>query len=561
MSKIDFLGFGGLDEKQNPCYSLTIDGDIYILNCGISLPTSTSLGIKKIIPDYSWIINNKNAIKGIFIGNATYINFGGLQYLYRLLPNIPIYTNDISASIIITYFKNLFYNTNNNLNLNIRVLEPMKANQIGKASVIMFKVSSYTPHSTGFVFNTKDGAIIYIDDFVLNSSIGDLFPNDYLKVAQAFSTRCLALIVGSGLVGESTGFTYPNAHIIKYFIGILQEHIDSRVLVSCYDFEIYRMLSLISACASMGRPICIYGKNFFYTFKHLQETKKLFIKNLKIINDSQLEQNPNAVVLIVDSLEKYFVKLQKIINGEDPKVQLQETDNFVYANNTLFGYEKAEANLIDNLYRSNINQIYKLPKTILPLKASNEDHKFIINCFKPKYIIPVSGLHMSFEAYKKCAWSMGINKNSVLVLDNGDKVTFENTQLLPTKKFIKLTPQFINSQGSLDGETSSMFERDQMKETGVVLANLLLSNQTKQIIKFNFDAVGVLNITDQIKETLSKLNEEFVKSLNEYAKTQLEAKTFDIKEYKLFVRKIVGKQFDKKFNKKPLVITTIIFSK
>lgn len=561
MSKIDFLGFGGLDEKQNPCYSLTIDGDIYILNCGISLPTSTSLGIRKIIPDYSWITNNKNSIKGIFIGNATYINFGGLQYLYKLLPNTPIYTNDISASIIITYFKNLFYNTNTTLNLNIRVLETMKANQIGKASVTMFKVSSYTPHSTGFVFNTKDGAIVYIDDFVLNSSIGDLFPNDYLKISQLFGTRCLALIVGSGLVGESTGFTYPNAHVIKYFVGILQEHIDSRVLVSCYDFEIYRMLLLISACASMGRPIYIYGKNFFYTFKHLQETKKLFIKNLKIINDSQLEQNPNAVILIVDSLEKYFVKLQKIINGEDQKIQLLPTDNFVYANNTLFGYEKAEANLIDNLYRSNINQIYKLPKTILPLKASNEDHKFIINCLKPKYIIPVNGLHMSFEAYKKCAWSMGVNKNSVLLLDNGDKITFENTQLLPTKKYIKLTPQFINSQGSLDGETSSMFERDQMKETGVVLANLLLSNKTKEVIKFNFDAVGVLNITEQTKQVLAQLNEEFVKMLNDYAKTQLASKSFDVKEYKLFVRKIVAKQFDKKFSKKPLVITTIIFSK
>lgn len=156
---------------------------------------------------------------------------------------------------------------------------------------------------------------------------------------------------------------------------------------------------------------------------------------------------------------------------------------------------------------------------------------------------------------------MGINKNSILVLDNGDKVTFENAQLLSAKKFVKLTPQFINFQGSLDGETSSMFERDQMKETGVVLANLLLSNKTKEIIKFNFDVVGVLNITDANKQILSQLNEEFVKSLNEYAKAQLAAKTFDVKEYKLFVRKIVGKQFDKKFSKKPLVITTIIFSK
>ncbi|MDE7433958.1 MAG: hypothetical protein K2M43_02405, partial [Mycoplasmoidaceae bacterium] len=244
--------------------------------------------------------------------------------------------------------------------------------------------------------------VIYIDDFVLNSSVGDLFSNDYLKINQLFGSKCLCLIVGSGLVGESTTFTYPYAHVIKYFENVLQEHMDTRVLVSCYDFEIYRILSLINVCASMGRPVCIYGKNFFYTFKHLQESKKLVIKNLKIIGDSQLSTCPNAVVLIVDSLEKYFMRLEKIIDHEDLKLQLLPTDSFVYANNTLFGYEKLEAQLMDDLHRSNIDEIYKLPKTILPLKASNEDHKFIVNAFRPKYIIPVNGLHMSFAAYKKC---------------------------------------------------------------------------------------------------------------------------------------------------------------
>ncbi len=561
MSKIDFLGFGGLDEKQNSCYSLTIDGDIYIINCGVSLPTSTSLGIKKIIPDYSWIINNKSSIKGIFIGNATYINFGGLEYLYRMLPNVPIYTNDISATIIITYFKTMFYNARNPFNLNIKVLDCLKPIQIGKAIVTMFKVSSYTPHSTGFVFNTKDGSIIYIDDFVLNSNTGDLFPNDYLKISQIFGNKCLCLIVGAGLVGESNGFTYPNAHVIRYFTGVLQEHIDTRVIISCYDFEFYRILSAVSACASMNRPICIYGKNFFYTFKHLLDTKKIVIKNLQIISDSQIEQNPNAVVLVLEPLEKYFVRLQKIINGDDPKLQLIQTDSFVYANNVLFGYEKAEAELMDNLNRSNIEKIYKLPKTILPLKASNEDHKFLIYALRPKYIIPVNALHMNLEAYKKCAASMGINKKDIFLLDNGEKLTFENGTNVQARKFLRLTPQFINSQGSLDGESSSLFERDQMKETGVVLVNLVLSNKDKHILKSNFDVVGVLNLTEQNKEIINQLNKDFIDNLNTYGKTQLEAKTFDVKEYKLYVRKLVAKQYDKKFSKKPLVITTIIFAK
>lgn len=560
MSKIDFLGFGGLDEKQSPCYSLNIDGDIYIINCGISLPTSASLGIKKIIPDFSWIISNKNSIKGIFIGNANYINFGGLQYLEKFVPNIPIYTNDIGSCIIHNYFKNAFYNNNTTFNLNIKVLDLLKPLQIGKAIVTMFKTSSYIPHSTGFVFDTKDGAIIYIDDFVVNSTLGSLFSNNYIKIASTYGNRCLALIVGAGLVGESSGFTYPNTQTINYFTEIIQEHKDSRVIVSCYDFEYFRILSLLGVCALQDRPVCISGKTFFYTFKHLQDNKTFFIKGLKIINESQLEQHPNAVVVLVESLEKYFSKLDKVLNGEDQKIHLLPTDNFVYANNTLFGYEKSEASLIDNLHRAHINEIYKIPKSILPTKASNEDHKFLINAFKPKYIIPVSGLHLNLESYKKLTSSMGINKNSVLLLDNGEQVKFENGNYTG-KKYLKLSPQFINSLGSLDNEASSIFERDQMKETGVVLVNLLIDNFTKQIIKYNFDPVGVVNFTDINKDILNKLYEELNTNFNTYLKGQVEAKTFDVKEFKLYVRKVVSKHFEKKFDKRPLVITTIIFFK
>ena len=85
MAKISFLGLGGLDEKEKSCYALTINGDIYILNCGLVTPPGASLGVKKIIPDFSWIISNRSAIKGIFIGTPKYSNFAALPYLLKVL--------------------------------------------------------------------------------------------------------------------------------------------------------------------------------------------------------------------------------------------------------------------------------------------------------------------------------------------------------------------------------------------------------------------------------------------------------------------------------------------
>jgi ribonuclease J len=223
--------------------------------------------------------------------------------------------------------------------------------------------------------------------------------------------------------------------------------------------------------------------------------------------------------------------------------------------------EKKEANLFDELYRNNIKNVISIDKKTLPMQPSNEDHKFLIKLVKPTYIIPVSGLQMNFLNYQKMAVQMNIPRQNILTLSNGEVVTFENAILNPKHKFIKLEQQFVNEQGFVDNAPISMFEREQMKENGVVLVSLLVDLEKKQILKYNYDMIGVTSLTEENKKIITPLNEEFNKQISNLIQVQLtNNKRINTKDLKNEIKKLIDKQYNKKFSKKPLILSTIIFS-
>ncbi|MDR3329826.1 MAG: ribonuclease J [Mycoplasmataceae bacterium] len=561
MAKIEFFALGGLDERGKDCYALTVNGDIYIINSGIITPPSVSLGVKKIIPDFIWINQNKPAIKGIFIGTPSYDRFGSLEFFYQFIPNIPVYTSSIGAVVLNTYFqKRAPRHGQNPLKLNIRIMESLKTERIGACQITPFKVSNSMPRSLGFIFGTLEGSIIYIDDFILSSNKNYSFDDEITEINKITNHKNLMLIIGVGLSGRSKGFTNPNHRIASYFESIILDA-PGRVLAACYDYDVYKVLGLVQAAMSKNRPINIYSNTFIELFKFLNDKGYFLARKAITIGDESLDTADNAVVIITGTPQRLFPKLDKIVSDDDPKLHLKETDTFIFAENTIPGYESSEADVFDGVARADVQHIYKLPKNILPVSASNEDHKYLVETLQPKYIIPVSGLYMDFVEYQKAILQTGYSKQNILILENGQCISLNNGILEPRTKFVNLEQQYIGTQGVLDVGASSMFERDQMKDNGVVLVSLLYSKEDKIIKRFNYDSVGVTNITEENKPIINIIVEECNKQISSLLSTAITQNALDMKEIKISIRKIVDKQFEKKFNKKPLVLTTIIFNK
>ena len=564
MSKIKFIGFGGLNERGKQCYALNVNGNIYLFNCGLSSPVNAQLGVKKIIPDFNWIVENASAVKGIFIGTPKYENYAGLPYLLKHIPNLPVYTSDVGANIIIGYFNYLANVDKANYHRpNIKIIDSLKPQIIGGVQITPFYLSNFLPKSFGFVVNSTDGGIIFIDDFMISSNRNYAFEDQIFHINQITKSKNLALMVGVGNVAINKGFTNPYHRTAEFFSNILSENEDGRTLIACNNFDFYTIMTIASICAEWNRPFIIYSKSTNQTFQFL--CKKNYFTNKKVcfIKDSEIMQSKNAVIVITAVHQKIFEKLENILNDEDPNIKILPTDYFVYAMHTVSGYEKLEARLFDHIVYSNAKKIIKLPKESIMATASVEDHKFLIDLLRPKYAIPLNGLYMNFIQYRNAVSKSYIPKSNVLILSNGELIEFNNGELQKATKFIKQQLQFVNLTGTVDSGSASIFEREQMASDGVLLIDLLIDDQKKIVTHHNFSSIGVINMTEENMKIVDSINEECLKQINQNLEKEMVDKTkqLNTKEFKYFIKKVFTKHYDKKFEKKPLVVTTLVFRK
>lgn len=565
MAKIEFLSLGGQDEKDKVCDALIIDGDIFVLGCGIRCPSVIQLGIKKIVADFSFLIDNKQKIKGIFIPTPSYNMYGGLEFLIKNLPNTPIFTSHLGQMII-----------NNNLDwcfrprgkhyegqslktrFNINAVKPLETFKLGKVEIMPFRTASFMPTSLGFVFNTDSGAIVYVDHFIIPTSVNNA-TYDLLEQVNKFTKNNTLLLISS--IGKNInhhGFTSPAYNIDSFYENCILDMTNRGIFV-IEEEDIYKLTKLAALAAKKTIPFYIYSPSLARAFNYMQQNKIVNFNNLVYMGEQQINTVDRGIVVVSGDKQSLFTKLQKIVVGDDQRLTFKPTDTFVYSILTTPGYEKLEANLFDSINRLNVSRVIKLPKDIIPLSQSQEDHKFLINVIKPKYIIPTGGLYMDFVNYKSICNKVFTPQKSILLLGNGQVATFDNGRFIDAKRHIKLVEQYVGNQGLYDVGASGLYECEQMADSGCVLASLLIDKINKKIDHFNYNIVGVLNqadeknqtIVDEINTTLNNTMLELLKSLA--PNTNLSRDQQD------YFKKQIVKQYEKKFGKRPLILLTIIY--
>lgn len=567
MSKINFVGFGGLNERNKPCYALTINGSIYLFDCGISTPPNTQLGIQKIVPDFTWIINNANSIKGIFIGTPEYMSFAGLPYLIKHLPNVPIFCSDVGATIIINYFNHIIQaSKEGSYKLpNIKILSPLVSKHIGNIIVTPFYISNNLPKSFGFIIGTPDGSIIFIDNFMISSNRNAAFEDQIFQINRLTHGRNLVLITGIGNVSKNYGFTNPAHRTVDFFNNILSENQDHRILIACHDYDLYTIMTIASCCISRNRPFLIYSGSTNKTFQYLIKNRYFTNGNrIRTFKHTEMMNQANAIIVLTGTPQRIISKIEDIIAGEDPLLKILPTDYFVYAIHTINGYERAEAEMFDHIVRTSAAKVIKLPKEVLLAQASGEDHKFLIDLLRPKYAIPINGLFMDFIKYRNIVTRSFISKNNVIMLNNGEQIEIMNGELQFKRNPIKLQLQFVNSTGTVDTGSASLYERETMATNGVVVVDLLIDKAHKKIANANLQPIGVINTANPESAAIMKsIHEICLKSLNDYLKINIKDvnEPLNTNEFKYYINKVFTRHYSKKLDKEPLIVSSLIFKK
>ena len=424
MSKVRIFALGGLDEDGKNMYVVENGNDIFVMECGLKYPGGEQLGIEMIIPNFEYLVEHKDLIRGVFITHGHDDVMAALPNLLKEIPNVPVYMAPLTAMIFERRAKKLGLK-----DINIHRIRRNSTFTIGKTEIRTFGTTQSIADGFGVALKTDDGYVVYTSEFIVDyDTMNEAFKFDITNITDLGNAGVLALLcesVGSTREGHSAPNHRITSQIDQYF-----EDAEGRIFVTVYNQNIYRVIELIELANKYNRKVMIYDDELRAVLADMAKLGYYHIPaGLEIAPSSFLNEMENVLVLVAGTGSTIFRKVHKIAIKEDENIELRSTDTVIIASPAVPGTERDEASMEDDLYREAGRVISVDAKRAFSMHASIEDIKMMIYLLKPKYYVPVKGEYRQLIANANIALNMGYIADRIIVMDNGQIATFNEGNL------------------------------------------------------------------------------------------------------------------------------------
>ena len=470
LSKIKIFGLGGLSESGKNSYVIEVDDEIYVFDAGIKFASGNLLGIDYIMPDFSYLVRNRKRIKGLFITHGHKENMGAVADLLKDIPELKVYATNFTKFELMEDCVS---------ESNIIVIKPHKKINFGTVSIFPIAVAHSCPDAVMYVVNTKDGAICYTGDFIVDPSMQGSYDMDLGKIAYVGKQGVLCLMCESTFA-EKNGHTSPKHRLVEYWKDIINHH-DKRILFSVLPSHLYTIAEIFEAAANSHRKIVIMGKRLQNVVNFSKKEGYLDF-NPEILGDLSNVNDDNAILLIMDDKTQPYANMNKILNNYDKFVTLKNTDTIVFAEPRYDSTEKILVKLQNELAMFGCD-IETIPsdKEILH-HASREDLMLMIKLINPKYYMPVKGEYRYMVNNANLASALHISDSNILLKQNGDVVTFVDGKLVDNFAKVKIDDVLIDGTSNDDIGDLVIKDREMLSENGIVLISATVDKHDKVLL-------------------------------------------------------------------------------
>ncbi len=537
---------GGLGEVGKNMYCVMHKDAIVIIDAGVMFPKDELMGIDYVIPDFTYLVERKKDIVGVFISHPHHENMGALTDLLKVLPDVNVYASKYTSEII-----NYNCEEEKVRIKNLHVIPANKKIDFKDFSIFPFSVTHSSPETLGFCVNTPDGAIIYMADFVIDPTMKGSYDMDLGKLAYIGKQGVLCLMAES-VFAEKKGHTSPN-HKLEGFFKNLVDKSEGRVIFTVLPLHIYTIQEIFNSIKGKNRKVVIMGKELHSIVSICVKNGYLNIEDDVIGNLTDLN-SPDTIILISNDREAPYSNINRIISGHDKFITLENTDTICFAEPSYDAYEKTLVKIMNELAIKGVN-IVTIPKEkSVRHHASSEDLMLLIKLFNPKYYMPIKGEYRYQVENGNLALRVGMPKENIILKENGDIVKFENGKLVECFDRVFVDDILIDGKSSEDVGELVLKDRELLSSNGLVLISATLSKKEKKLIvgpeimtrgfiyvKDNLDVIEeVKNISTEIikANTFSNKYADYVKIRNE-------------------IREKVGSYLYKETQSKPVILTVI----
>ncbi len=541
MSKIKIMALGGLNENGKNTYCIEVDNAIFIFDVGIKFVSEEMYGIDYIIPDYDYLVKNKKRIRGVFLTHAHPENVDGIFDLVKVLPGIKIF----ATKYTIEYLKLNGFDAN-------KVIEITAHHKInfGSVSVFPININHSVPDAVMYVVNTKDGAIVYTGDFLIDPSMTGSYSMDLGKIAYVGKLGVLCLMSESSF-SERVGHTSPNHKFEKFYKDIVNKA-PGRLIISLFDDHLYTIQEIFNSLDNTHRKVVIMGHKLQNLINMAIQNKYLSVKEGTIGTLDDLKDG-KTVIMVSDNKRNQYHNVRKIVDGYDKFVTLKEHDTILFAEPSYDYNEKRLVDLQNELALMNVES-FTIPKDKNILHhASTEDLMMMIDLLKPKYVMPVEGEYRYMVGNANLASSLGIPNENIILKQNGEIVTIENGVLQEKTETVKINETLIDGSMGEDVGELVIKDREVLGENGIVLVSASLSKKTKQILVGpEVTTRGFIYVKDssEIISEIKRISEDIIIK-------NTTAEYVDYNNIKTEIREHLGKYFYSETESKPMIIAVI----
>jgi len=502
--KLKIIPLGGLGEFGMNCLALRWEDDIIVIDAGLMFPESELLGVDIVVPDISYLTENKSHVRAIILTHGHQDHIGGLPWLLSEL-KVPVYATEFTLAYVEGSLEE------NQLLDETELIEiaPRERFTIGPFTIEPIRVTHSLVDCVALAIQTPVGVLIHTGDFKIDLSPLDEKPFDLHTFAEYGKRGVLALLQDSTNV-ERSGYT-PSERAVVPRLDEVFAHAKKKIFFSCFSSSIYRMRIALDLARKHGRKVAIIGRSMVESAEIAQDLGYINPPPGLIINPGQLRDFPpeQLMLLISGTQGEPMSALSRAAVDNHKHARIETGDTVVLSSRIIPGNEKGIFRVIDHLYRRDANVIADDGSAGLihvSGHGSQEEMRLLINLVRPKYFIPVHGDYRYLHRHAQVAMETGAVEHAI-VIEDGDVLELDHTDA--HKKDKVTAGRVLIDSGSTIDVVEELVIRDRriLSEDGFVLAVLAINKRTgkmEQSPEVVIRGFGGADMTDQARELVLK---------------------------------------------------------
>ena len=477
IAKIRITPLGGVEEVAKNMYMVEIGDEIFVLDAGLMFPETEMIGIDAVIPDISYLVRNKQKVKGIFLSNGHVSSMGAIPYIIDKL-KCPVYGSKLTIDLLKNHMKHLEIKRR----IKFYYVKENNKYEFNNANITFFKTTYSMPDSLGICIETSQGNIVYTGEFKFDQSVSKEYKSDIVKMSTLGQKGVLVLLSDSSNANVK-GYNVPENEAAEQIDNAFY-NANKRIIVTCYASNFLTISHIVKAALSQNRKILLLGEAIQDSINTARDMNYLNIEDENLISIENLKDYPQNEICILSSGDQGepIEAMKNIAEKKIKGIQIDEGDTIMIAATPSPNMEVMLFQTLNLLVKLGAHVVTASKRLHAASHATREELKMMLNMLMPKHFIPVQGEFRNLRKHAEIAEETGVSKENIHILQKGTtlEISGNKTKIIPNN--IPIGNVLVDGRGIGDVEDSVLKDRKVLSNDGIFVTSYAISRKEKTLV-------------------------------------------------------------------------------